>query len=136
MENFAFNKKQKLLQVLKNIKSKMDLGINLTAEESRLICEVERIDRLKLKMDFKSEDGKFHIIRTGDAEPVMDHVKHLSEMQDNVPSHKRSKRFLGSIDPITAAQFRKEVGAGVGTQEFQEYALKKLDTTHTRFKVK
>lgn len=114
----------------------MELGVPLNPLESRLVCEVERVDRLKLQMDFKSEDGKFHIIRSGDAEPVMDHVRHLADIQDEVPSHKRTKRFLGSIDPITAAQFRKEVGAGVGTKEFQEYALKKLDTTHTRFRAK
>lgn len=134
MDGFAFTKQQKLQQSLSLINKKLGAGIPLTPEEHRLASEVERVQRLKLKLEFRHEDGKMHVRRTGDADPVFAHVRHLSQLHAETPSHKKTKKFLGSIDPITAAQFRKEVGAGVGTQEFQDYALKKLNTTHTKFK--
>jgi hypothetical protein len=43
--------------------------------------------------------------------------------------------MIGSIDPITAAIWRKECGAGIGTKEFAKYAKKKLaDPDYRRFR--
>lgn len=134
MENFAFTKQQKLKQSLQMIKWKLDRKLPLTSEEHRLVCEVERLDKLKMRLHFKSEDGKFHITRTADVDPVFEHVRGLSQAHKDAPALKRKTKYLGSLDPITAAEFRKNVGAGVGTKEFQEYALKKINDTHTKFK--
>lgn len=134
METFAFTKQQKLQQALRTIKQKLEARLPLTPTEHRLACELERVERLNLTMEFRAEDGKMHVRRRGNAEPVFDHVRYLAERQALRPASKQTKKFLGSLDPITAAQFRKEVGSGVGTKEFQDYAIKKLNTTHTKFK--
>lgn len=43
-------------------------------------------------------------------------------------------RYLGSIDPITAAQWAKESGLKIGTKEFAKYAKRKLaDSDYRRF---
>jgi len=83
-------------------------------------------------------DGTLVVEKKIDAEPVMDMVKASSEIQ--TPRRDSGGMLhLGSVDPLTAANWAKECGAAIGTKEFAAYAKKKLmsgDFAHFQVKRK
>lgn len=80
--------------------------------------------------------GVIHVSKTVDAEPVMDAMKAYGDIIGTSKSRVAGAKMIGSIDPITAAIWRKECGAGIGTKEFAKYAKKKLaDPDYRRFRV-
>lgn len=124
---------QKLQKLLERINVKLTLSIPLTPREHNLVAEMQRVQTLKPRSNYQvTADGKLHIVHTNDAEPVMEGVKALSDLtrdQGGSANH----RYIGSIDPITAAQFKKDSGLKIGTKEYSEYVHKRLQTTHTKF---
>lgn len=73
--------------------------------------------------------GELTVTRTALADPVFDAVRSMGDVQNDMPNflkRKRMRTYLGSIDPITAAQWAKECKAAIGTKEFAAYAKKKL----------
>lgn len=112
-------------------------NIPLTTDEENLLAECQRVKHLKPKdtMSFNA-DGELQIHRTVDAEPVMQAMKDYGDIIERGKSRVAGAQMIGSIDPITAAIWRNECGAGIGTKEFALYAKKKLaDSDFRRFRI-
>jgi hypothetical protein len=60
-----------------------------------------------------------------DVEPIVEGVKHLNNLV-NPERDKTGRLYLGSIDPLTAANWSRECGHSIGTKDWAEYAKKKL----------
>lgn len=71
-------------------------------------------------------DGKrLRFKTTMDVEPIIEGVKHLNNLVN--PERDRTGRlYLGSIDPLTAANWARECGHAIGTKPWSAYAKKKL----------
>lgn len=115
--------------------AKRRAGQELNGSENRLFEEYHRLHDLKFKervlFDQDSQSVKF--VKSMEVDPVFEGVKILSE--GNSDRLKTGLTYLGSIDPITAANWSRECGAAIGTREFAEYAKKKLmsgDFAHFR----
>lgn len=107
----------------------------LTAEETRLALEVERLCKLNTRIKYSADGRNLVIERCNDAEPVIDHVKFLSDLQaDKSNRSSGDKRYVGSLDPISAARLSRESGTRIGTKEFSEYATKRIKSDMTKFK--
>lgn len=81
--------------------------------------------------------NRLTIARSARADPVFEEVKRTGDLQADTPRSMRGRlgTYLGSIDPITAAQWSKECGSAIGTKEFALYAKRKLmsgDWSHFR----
>jgi hypothetical protein len=116
------------------IRQKMALGIKLKGRE-QLMLE-QHLDRTLYRRTerVKWEDGKVHFKKTFDAEPLFPAIKAQGELV-NPRRGKNGALYLGSVDPITAANWSRECGAGIGTREFAAYAKKKLmNGEFSRFK--
>lgn len=74
-----------------------------------------------------------HIVKTNQVDDVFEAVKLMSDIQRDGGTDKRRK-YLGSIDPVTAAQFRKESGYAIGTKAFAKYAKKRLNSDYAKFR--
>lgn len=126
---------KKFQQVLERINTKLTLKLPLTAEEVQVGLEAERLCKLKTKIKYVVEGDSLTIVRTNDAEPVFNHVKFLSDLQKDAPSQRsRNQKYVGSLDPITAASISSKEGLRIGSKEFAEYATKKIRTDMTKFK--
>ena len=89
---------------------------------------------LKPRQKAYNQDGKLVFERSVDAEPVMEGVKALHEASSG-RAGPAGARYLGSIDPITAANWRRECGYAIGTKGFADYAKKKImDGEFARFR--
>lgn len=107
----------------------------LTPQETKLALEVERLCKLKTRVEYAADGRSLVIKRTNDAQPVIDHVKFLSDLQaDRAKRTDGDKKYVGSLDPISAARLSKECGAGIGTKEFSEYATKRISSDMTKFR--
>lgn len=124
-------KSQKFQELLRKIKTKLTLGLPLSNKEAELAHYIEKIDRLGYSVKEVFEDGKLHIVRKMTVDPMFDHVKLLSQT-----AKPKSGKYVGSIDPMTAAEFVKQTGAGVGTAEFNEYAFKRIESDLTKYGAK
>ncbi len=83
-------------------------------------------------------DGNVTIQKVLDATPIIEAVKMSSEIEAPFRND-RGYLHLGSIDPLTAANWAKECGCAIATKEFNEYAKKKLmsgEFAHFRVKRK
>lgn len=70
--------------------------------------------------------GRFRFVeKTLDAEPIMDAVKAMSDLQQ-AHRNQHGMLYLGSVDQYTAQNWAKECGSPVGTKPWKEYALKQL----------
>lgn len=128
-------KAQKLKEVLQRINSKLTLGMPLSASEMRLSEAVERMHRLNQRISESFDGTKIFIRKTADADPVFDHVKYFSDLQKDKPKKSSDdKRYLGSLSPNRAAQLTRECGAGPGSKEFAQYAMKRLNDDLTKFR--
>ncbi len=131
-------KAEKLKAALSRIQTKLTLNLPLTEAEASLAYEADRITRLNLRVETSVDGNSLIVKKTGNAQPVIDSVKYRVDQMEALGGKegKAGQHYLGSIDPITANKFRQECGAGIGTQEFQEYALKRLDDDYTKFRAK
>lgn len=130
---------EKAEEALSRILTKLSLSMPLTPAEAKLADFVERnqVLRYEEKHGFDN-DGNFVISKTMNAEPVMEGVKYHVDRRAALGGKdgKAGQRLIGSIDPVTAANFIKDCGYGIGTAGFNEYAIRKLETTHTKFSAK
>lgn len=79
--------------------------------------------------------GAIHVSRTVDAEPIMQAMKDYGDVIGKGRGRVAGAKMIGAIDPVTAAIWRKECGAGIGTKEFAAYVKKKLaDPDFKRFR--
>jgi hypothetical protein len=115
---------------------KLAKNLPLTVQEQELLAECDRQRYLRpQEKTYFDADGTIRIERTVDAEPIMQAMKDYGDVIDRSKSRVAGARMIGSIDPITAAIWRKECGAGIGTREFAKYAKKKLaDPDFRRFR--
>jgi hypothetical protein len=122
---------------LAGIQHKLSRKLPLTPNEENLLAECQRVNRLKPKEETVFDaDGKIHFKRSVDAEPIMEAMKDYGDIIQKHKSKVAGAQMLGSIDPITAAIWRKECGAGIGTREFAIYAKKKLASSDwKRFRI-
>lgn len=75
------------------------------------------------------EDGNaFHFERSMDVDPIFDGVRAMQDIADNGGFNGKlaGARYIGSVDPITAANWSKECGYAIGTKGFAAFAKKKL----------
>jgi len=82
------------------------------------------------------EDGKLHIVREQDVSEILKQTHYLRDVS---PSRKGDAnwRLAGRIPLVVAEQWSRECGAGIGTQEFGEYAKKKLkDSNYAYLRVR
>ncbi len=63
--------------------------------------------------------------RSVEADTIFDGVKMVGEVE-NATRDRHGRLYLGSIDPITAANWAKECGHAIGTRGFADFAKKKL----------
>lgn len=89
-------------------------------------------------MERMVEDGdKLHIQR---AVHDLEHLFRLNQSEGamllDAGRRHRHNRLVGRIDLVTAEQWAKECGAGVGTKEFAAYCKRKLmDGDFAKFRV-
>jgi hypothetical protein len=119
------------------VAAKLSRNQALSPEEDNLLAECQRVYHQKPQEKVHLDtDGTIRIVKSVDAEPIMDAMKAYGDI---IQKHQRGAagaKMIGSIDPITAAIWRKECGAGIGTKEFAAYAKKKLaDSDFRRFRV-
>jgi hypothetical protein len=127
---------QKLRLLLARLAVKQAQNLPLTAVEENLLAECDRQRYMRpVEKTILESDGSIRIERSVDATPVMEAMKDYGDIIDRSKSRVAGARMIGSIDPITAAIWSKECGAGIGTREFAKYAKKKLsDPDFKRFR--
>lgn len=88
-------------------------------------------------MRIDRETGQLHITRTVEVDAIFSALNDYRDiLSRNAKNRAVNGRLIGCIDPITAANWRKECGAGVGTKEFAQYAKKKLnDRDYSKFRM-
>jgi len=89
-----------------------------------------------IKEKMIEEDGKLHIVREQDVTEILKQTNYLRGVS---PSRKGDAnwRLAGRIPLVVAEQWSRECGAGIGTQEFGEYAKKKLkDSNYAYLRVR
>lgn len=128
---------QKLRLLLAQIKVKLSRNQRLTPTEENLLAECQRVSSMKPKQSVSVDsNGTVVVRRSVDAEPVMEAMKDYGDVIQKGASKVAGAQMIGAIDPITAAIWRKECGAGIGTKEFAKYAKKKLaDSDFRRFRL-
>ena len=119
--------------ILERIKQKNALGVPLTEPERILLFDLRNRAALETQEKYVHDGKQMHIVRTNNAQPVIDTVRSMSAIQAEGQTSK-TRRYLGSIDPITAALFRKESGYAIGTKEFAAYAMRRLNDDYGKFK--
>ncbi len=128
----------KLKLILSQALVKYDAGLPLTVKEEELLAELYRRRyenrRETLSVD---ADGTVRVTKSVDAEPVMEAIKAYGDFIDTHTQRKQSQRLRGSVDKITAANWAKEAGMAVGTQEFAKFAINRIrnDIDYRKFRV-
>ena len=88
----------------------------------------------KLGESYHAEDGKLHIVRTQDTEPIL---KENHAMRETPTSLGQPMRLAGRVPAVVCQQWAKECGSAIGTAEFNEYVKKKLmDGDFAKFRIK
>lgn len=111
--------------MLASIEYKRARGVPLSGTEQRLLdcAAIELEERRNTKFDY-SDPNKIHVQRSINVEPIFETLKKFRHIlkKDGM----QSGRYLGSVDRYTAQNWANECGAAIGTQEYIEYAKKKL----------
>lgn len=119
-------KAQKLKLMFARIQYKKAKGLELDAEEADLLTEAQRQYYYKPKEQwFFDSDGLLHHRRTADVEPVFEALQAYRHL---LTKNATGKRLVGSVDGITATQWALECGAKLYSEEWKEYAMKKLNS--------
>jgi len=128
----------KLRLILAAALAKDAQGVPLSVSEEDLLYELyrRRSERRREKTTI-DRDGNVSITKTIDAEPILDAVKAYGDFIDKYTQANRAQRYVGSLDPITAANWMKESGFKIGTKEFAKFAMKRIkhDIDYRRFRV-
>lgn len=113
---------------MQQVLQKRSLGLKLTGVENQMWEHHIRTHLLKQREQIKTDyDGNVTIVKSVDAEPVMDGVKMMSDSQLHSPVRDSEGRmYLGSVDIITAQNWAKECGHPLYSKEWREFAKKKL----------
>lgn len=101
--------------------------MKLTGAETRLLeAHLER--SLFKKQERTYHDGQKVVVHKAQViDPLINAIPAYSDMANAQDHVKRvNRRYLGSVDMITAQNWAKECGSAVGTKEFSAYAKKKL----------
>lgn len=118
--------------MMEEIKRLRALNLPLKPHHEKLVYELQRLQKLKPRERYVFDGNKMHVIRENDVDAVFDAVKLTSDIQAEQGTQTKNRRYLGSLDPITAAQFSKESGLKIGTKEFARYATGKLRSSDYR----
>jgi hypothetical protein len=113
-------------------------GLRLTPTEENLIAELDRFKNEKRREKMTVDaDGTVRIVKTIDAEPIMEAVKAYGDFIDKHTQKNRAQRIVGAIDPVTAYNWMKETGLKIGTKEFAQFAMKRIkhDSEYRKFRV-
>jgi len=92
------------------VRQKLAAGVSLTVAENELLAECRRRYYSKeTERRYVDAEGRVHIERTVDAEPVIKAMKDYFDIigvkrNDNMAGAK----MIGAIDPITATNWSKE----------------------------
>lgn len=88
------------------------------------------LTNLHRKRESYVEDGdSFHVVRSIDVEPMLSGIRAQSE------GTYKHRKYIGSIDPVTAEVWARECGHRLYSKEWREYALKKLkDPDYAKFR--
>lgn len=71
------------------------------------------------------QEGKLHIVRSQDVQPVLEANQRARTSELN---RKSEFRHAGSVPMVVAEQWSRECGAAIGTKEFAGYVKKNLWT--------
>ena len=72
-------------------------------------------------------NGRVHIERTLDAEPIINAMKDYADIIGLKRNDKMAgARMIGAIDPMTAINWSKETGVKIGTKEFAQFAKRRI----------
>mgnify|MGYP000081722652 CR=1 FL=1 len=78
---------------------------------------------MTIKQRMIEEDGKLHILRSQDVEPILDQNARLRSA-DYAPGG--DFRHAGRIPFVVAEEWARECGHKIGTKPFAQYVKKKL----------
>jgi len=129
---------EKLKIILAKAEAAVAQGLPLTVKEEQLLAELYRRRYLKPREAVTVDSaGAVHVNKTVDAEPVMDAMKAYGDFIDKYSTRKAAQRIVGSIDPITAANWAKESKTKIGSKEFVNFCMKRIknDIDYRRFRV-
>ena len=111
--------------ILAEITRKDAAGLDLTAKEQELLCELYRRMHLKPResIHVDASTGEVRVKKTVDAEPIMDAVHGYADV---IVKRGMPQKYIGSIDPLTAQNWATEWGVRIGSKEFAQLAVKRL----------
>ena len=129
LERMTKTKQAQMLKLtLELVRQKLHAGVSLTVAENELLAECRRryYSKEKEKMTVDA-DGRVHVTRTVDAEPIINAMKDYADIIGTKRNDKMGgAKMIGAIDPITAANWAKETGLKIGTREFAQFAKKRI----------
>ncbi len=82
---------------------------------------------MKPQNELVEQDGKLHDVTSVEVDGVFEGAQALMDLQDDAGGSS-SKRYLGSIDFVTARIWAKECGAKLFSKEWRAYAKKKIQS--------
>jgi hypothetical protein len=85
----------------------------------------------EIKYSYHEEDNKLQIVKTQDVSNVLDAVKRIKS--ETVGKRSKNLKYEGSIPLVIAAQWAKECGARMYSNEWKAYALKKLRSPEFKY---
>lgn len=110
-----------------SIQRKKALGLKVTLTEAEYLhhhlASVNQKVRTSLSRD---DDGNLRQSKTIEIDGVFDDVRERAAGLTRATRNKTGNLYLGSIDEVTARNWSKECGYGVGTAGFAEYAKRQL----------
>ncbi len=89
-----------------------------------MAMEIYRQNLMQEKESVHADGDKLTFERSMDVTPILEGVKNMQDLDHRSPI--AGARWLGSIDPITAANWAKTCGYAVGTKGFAKYAKQQL----------
>lgn len=111
--------------MLREIRRARELNLPLTPMQENLLFEVQRWAKMRPTEEVTVDhDGTVRVSKTVQVDAIFDAVKLFAEIQAERPN--KNRRYLGSIDQLTAAKWAKESKTKIGTREFALYAKRKL----------
>jgi len=134
LESLTKAKQARMLKAtLELVRQKVAAGASLTVAESELLAECRRRYYSKERETRRVDaDGRIHIERTVDAEPIINAMKDYADIIGFKRNDKLAgAKMIGAIDPITAANWAKETGLKIGTKEYAQFAKKRIQNDNT-----
>ena len=117
-----------MLQKERALLKKKAMGIHLGASEENFLANLWSDRNLQRKESLGVVDGKLRWSKSANVDAVFEEVKFRAEGLTRATRDKTGNLYLGSIDEITARNWAKECGYGIGTKGFADHAQKKLQS--------